>query len=346
MKLDLLTAGLTRRIIGALLILLALLLSVPFWATSYVLTIFTLVLYLSLLGQSWNLMLGYAGLLSLGHAMFIGVGSYTAGYLFVAYGIPPIIGVFPAIIMAILLAMMIGFLGFRFSIKGVYFALLTIAFAELIRILVDHAGFLGATEGMFLPVSSEDRVGFNLITLRGHPIMFYYLALGLAAAALILCRGLLNSKLGYYWQAIRDDQDAAQALGVNLFRYKMYAVMLSSGMAGVGGVFYAFYQNSLFPESTFLIERSIELTLGPIVGGVGTLFGPIVGAFLLTPLGEVITEIIDWLQHTGIIDPNLKLYGLKQFVWGFVVAMIVLFKPTGLWPWIRDALGLKSEDRL
>lgn len=346
MKLDLLTAGLTWRIIIALLLLLALLLSVPFWATSYVLTVFTLVLYLSLLGQSWNLMLGYAGLLSLGHAMFIGVGSYTAGYLFVAYGIPPIIGVFPAIMMAILLAMLIGFLGFRFSIKGVYFALLTIAFAELIRILVDHAGFLGATEGMFLPVSSEDRVGFNLITLRGHPIMFYYLALGLAAAALILCRGLLNSKLGYYWQAIRDDQDAAQALGVNLFRYKMYAVMLSSGMAGVGGVFYAFYQNSLFPDSTFLIERSIELSLGPIVGGVGTLFGPIVGAFLLTPLGEVITEIIDWLQHTGIIDPDLKLYGLKQFVWGFVVAMIVLFKPSGLWPWIRDALGLKSEDRL
>ncbi|MBZ0218559.1 MAG: branched-chain amino acid ABC transporter permease [Fimbriimonadaceae bacterium] len=344
MRFDLLTHGLTPRIVVALLLFLAALVSVPFWATSYVLTIFTLVLYLSLLGQSWNLMLGYAGLLSLGHAMFIGIGSYTAGYLFVAYGVPPVIGIFPAIALAILVAMFIGFLGFRFSITGVYFALLTIAFAELIRILVDHAGFLGATEGMFLPVSSEDRDGFNLITLRGHPVMFYYLALGLSAAALVLCRRLLNSKLGYYWQAIRDDQDAAQALGVNLFRYKMYAVMLSAGMAGTGGVFYAFYQNSLFPESTFLIERSIELTLGPIVGGVGTLFGPIVGAFLLTPLGEFITLLIDWMQSSGIIDPGLKLYGLKQFVWGLVVALIVLFKPTGLWPWIRDALGLKSED--
>jgi branched-chain amino acid transport system permease protein len=344
MRFNLLIEGLNRRNIMALLAFLAFLLSVPLWSTSYVLSIATLVLYLALLGQSWNLMLGYAGLLSLGHAMFVGIGSYTAGYLFVTYGLPPILGVFPAIALAVLAAVFIGFLGFRFSIKGVYFALLTIAFAELIRILVDHAGFLGATEGMFLPVSGQDRIGFNLITLRGHPVMFYYLALVLCGAALVLCRGLLNSRLGYYWQAIRDDPEAAQSLGIDLFRYKMYAVMLSSGMAAVGGVFYAFYQNSLFPNSTFLIERSIELTLGPIVGGVGTLFGPILGALLLTPLGEVITRIIDSMQQSGIIDPALKLNGLKQFIWGLVVVLIVLFKPAGLWPWIRDRLGLHNED--
>lgn len=336
--------GLNGRSIVALTGFLIVLLSVPLWATSYVLTVATLVLYLSLLGQSWNLMLGFAGLLSIGHALFVGIAGYAAGYLFVRFGLPPVIGVFPAVALTVLAALFIGYLGFRFSIAGVYFALLTIAFAELVRILVDHAEFLGATEGMFLPVTADDRHGIDLITLRGHPVMFYYVALVLAAAALGLCRALLNSRLGYYWQAIRDDSQAAQALGVNVFRYKMIAVALSAGMAGVGGVFYAFYQNSLFPDSTFNIERSIELTLGPIVGGVGTLFGPIFGVFILTPLGELLTEAVDLLKASGLIDPSRKLYGLKLLIWGFVVVLIVLFKPTGLWPWIRDAAGFKNRN--
>jgi branched-chain amino acid transport system permease protein len=206
--------------------------------------------------------------------------------------------------------------------------------------MVDHAGFLNGTQGLFLPVSAEDSKGIDLINLRGHPHMFYYLLMVLTLGTLGLCRWLLRSKLGYYWQAIRDDQEAAQALGINVFRYKMYAVMISSAIAGLAGVFYAFYSNSLFPESTFNIERSIEVTLAPIVGGVGTLFGPILGAFILTPLGEFITWVIDFLKEIGWIDPSLKLNGLKLLIWGFVVVLIVLFKPRGLWPWFRDRFRL------
>ena len=239
---------------------------------------------------------------------------------------------------------LIGYLGFRFSISGVYFALLTIAFAEFTRIMVDHAGFLGSTEGLFLPVSAEDRKGVDLINLRGHPTMFYYVFLALAFGALGLCRWLLRSKLGYYWQAIRDDQEAAQSLGINIFRYKMYAVMIASALAGVAGVVYAFYQNGLFPESTFGIERSIEVTLAPIVGGVGTLFGPIFGAFILTPLGEFITWSIDFLKDVGVIDKSVKLNGLKLLIWGFIVVLIVLFQPRGLWPWCREKLRLRSDE--
>jgi len=326
-----------------LALFLGVLVTLPLWASSYVLTVATLVLYLALLGQSWNLMLGFAGLLSIGHALFVGLGSYTSGYLFAEFGLPPAVGVVPAVAVAVLAGSLIGYLGFRFSIRGVYFALLTIAFAEFTRIMVDHMDFLGATEGLFLPVTESDRHGVNLITLRGHPIMFYYVALALAFAALAGCGLLLRSRLGYYWQAIRDDQDAAQSLGIDVFRYKMYAVMISSGMAGVAGVFYAFYQNGLFPESSFAIERSIELILGAIVGGVGTLFGPIFGAFLLTPLGESITAIIAALKSSGVIDPDLRLNGLKLLIWGTAVALIVLFRPTGLWPWFRDALGLRRD---
>lgn len=333
--------AMTGRGAVALALFTAFLVLLPFWATSYVLTITTLVLFLAMIGQSWNLMLGYAGLLSLGHAMFVGLGSYASGYLFARHGIPPIIGLFPAVAIAVALGAFVGYLGFRFSIGGVYFALLTIAFAELVRILIDHAGFLGGAQGFFLPVTESDRKGVNLLTLRGHPVMFYYVALGLAAATLVACRLLLASRLGYYWQAIRDDEEAAEALGIHTFRYKMYAVMIASGIAGLGGVFYAFYQNGMFPDSTFNIERSIEFTLGPIVGGVGTLFGPILGAFILTPLGEFITEAIGWLKQSGFIDKSLKLNGLKPLIWGMFVIVIVLFKPAGIWPWIADKLALR-----
>ncbi len=333
-------SGLTGFGIALFLLMLVGLIVYPPYASSYVLTIGTIVLYLALLGQSWNLMLGFAGLLSIGHALFVGIGSYTAAFLFTSLGVPPIIGVAAAVVTAVIAGSFIGYLGFRFSISGVHFALLTIAFAEFTRIMVDHAGFLGGTEGMFIKVTAADRQGFDLVNLRGHPLMFYYLSLGLAFATLLLCRVLLRSKLGYYWQAIRDDQQAAQAVGINVFRYKMYAVMYSSAIAGIGGVFYAFYQNGLFPESTFSIERSIEYTLAPIVGGVGTLFGPIFGAFLLTPLSESITEIVGFFKSTGIIDPALKLNGLKPLFWGLVVALIVLFKPKGLWPWLALTLGI------
>ncbi len=326
---------------GALLLLLLLL---PFWGSSYVMTVATTVFYLALIGQSWNLMLGFAGLLSIGHALFVGIGAYTAAYLFAAIGLPPVIGVVPAVALAILMGVLIGYLGFRFAIGGVYFALLTIAFAEFVRIVIDHVPWLGATEGFFLKVSAADRQGIDLVNLRGAPEMYYYLIMALALGALVLCRFLLRGKLGYYWQAIRDDAAAAEALGVDVLRYKMYAVTISSGMAGVAGVFYAFYQNSLFPEIVFNIERSIEVTLGPIVGGAGTLFGPIFGVFILTPLGEIVTEGIDLLKHWRVIDPKTKLDGLKLLIWGFIVVLIVLFKPQGIWPWVRDRLRLTRPE--
>ncbi len=349
MKSDSLFSAITGRGFAALAILLVVLVSLPLWASSYVLTVATTVMFLALIGQSWNLMLGFSGLLSIGHALFVGVSGYAAGYMFSKFGVPAIAGLIPAVLLAVAIAAFIGFLGFRFAIAGVYFALLTIAFAELVRVLVDNAGFLGGAQGLYLPVTESGRKGVDLIHLRGDPVMFYYLAFVLAATALVTCRLLLISRLGYYWQAIRDDQEAAQALGINVFRYKMYAVMIAAAMAGVGGVFYVFYQNGLYPDSTFSVERSIEYTLGPIVGGVGTLIGPIVGTLLLTPLGEVITESIKFLQQSKIIDPSLKLNGLKLFVWGIIVVIIVMFKPAGIWPWICDTLKLRKrpdeEDR-
>lgn len=346
---DLSARGLT--LLGLFVVALAIL---PVFASGYVLSVAIICLYMAYLGQSWNLMLGYAGLLSIGHALFVGLAGYASGYLFVRYGIPAALGVFVGVAIAAAMGALIGYLGFRFAIGGVYFALLTIAFAEFTRILLDHAKFLGGTEGLFLPVTQESRRGIDLINLRGWPQMYYYVMLVLTLAAFALCRLLLESRLGYYWRATRDNPEAAAALGVNVFRYRMYAVIISTAMAGVAGVFYAFYYNNMFPEQLLGIERSIEITLAPIVGGVGTLFGPILGAFLLTPLGELLTALVQWLQSSGIVGAGVKVDGVKLLFWGLAVALIVLWRPQGLWPgWCRrlgllkraDAPGLPSSPR-
>jgi branched-chain amino acid transport system permease protein len=324
---------------AALIAFAVLLLAVPWIASSYVLSVSIICIYLAYMGQAWNLMLGFAGLLSIGHALFVGLGAYTSAYLFTKHGVPPAIGIAASVAIAMAMGAVIGYLGFRFAIGGVYFALLTIAFSEFVRILIDHAKFLGGTEGMFLPVTQESRRGVDLVNLRGSTEMYYYVILALAAGAFLMCRALLNGRVGYYWRAIRDNPEAAQAVGVDIFRFRMYAVILSSGMAGVAGVFYAFYYNNLFPEQVLSIERSIEFTLAPIVGGVGTLFGPIFGAFVLTPLGELLTEAVEWSKDSGLIHKNVKTDGVKLMFWGLAVALIVLLKPTGLWPWVCQRLG-------
>src|ERR1044071_7616067 len=268
----------------ALAVLGAILIALPFMVGNYALSVATLILYFAYTGQAWNVMMGFAGQLSLGHAIYVGLGAYTAGGLFFHYGIGPWAGVWAAMLVCVAMGLVIGFLAFRFGISGVDFALLTIAFAEFTRIGFDHFAWTGGPGGMFLRVAQRDT--WDLANFRGPPLMYYYAILFLTAAALAVCALLLKSRAGYYWQAIRENEEAAQALGINTFRWKMLAVAISAAMTSVSGVFFAFYYNNLFPEQVFNITRSIEIILGPVIGGVGTLFGPILGAVVLTALSD------------------------------------------------------------
>jgi len=164
--------------------------------------------------------------------------------------------------------------------------------------------------------------------------MFYYVILAMTALAFVICHALLRSRVGYYWLAIREDELAARSLGINVFRWKMAAVALSSAMTAVSGVFFAFYYNNLFPEQIFNISRSIEIILGPIIGGVGTLFGPILGAAMLTLLSEGITDAVGAF---GVEAP-----GIKQVFYGIVLLAVVMFLPNGIWPAIARRLGLRK----
>lgn len=323
----------TRRGFALLIVLAGVLLAAPAFANDYVIAVLTIVLFFAYLGQAWNVMMGFAGQLSLGHALYVGLGAYASAAIYVHFAINPWIGAVAAVVVSVAAGAVIGALGFRFSIRGVYFALLTIAFAEFTRILFDHIEWTGGTAGFFLPVSNREES--DLLNLRGTPEMFYYLILAMTFAALALCRVLLAGRLGHYWRAIREDQEAAQSVGINVFRYKLYAVMLSAGLTSLGGVFYAFYYNNLFPESIFTISLSIELLLGPVIGGVGTLFGPILGAFILTPLGELLT----------LLTEDLGLDGIKQLFYGLCVVLIVVFLPGGVWPWLSARLALAGRGK-
>jgi len=313
-----------------LLVLLLVLLAFPTFANPYLLSVGTLILYLAYTGQAWNVMMGFAGQLSLGHSLYVGVGAYAAAAIFFHFGIGPWAGVWLAIALCVAIGAAIGFLAFRFGISGVYFALLTIAFAEFTRIGFDHLQWTGGSGGLFLKVAQRDQI--DLANFRGPPEMYYYAILLLTAAAFLSCRFLLRSKAGYYWQAIRENEEAAQALGINTFRWKMLAVVISSAMTAVSGVFFAFYYNNLFPEQIFHISRSIEIILGPIIGGVGTLFGPILGAAVLTVLSDSITEI---LAYYGWEIP-----GIKQVFYGVVLLLVIMFLPHGIWPPLARKLGL------
>jgi len=227
----------------------------------------------------------------------------------------------------------IGFLAFRFGVAGVYFAILTIAFAEFARIGFDPIACTGGSAGLFLPVAQYTQN--DLWNLRGKPVMFYYVILALTVAAFMFCHVLLRSRIGYFWLAIREDEEAARALGIDTFRYKMIAVVISAGMTAVAGVFFAFYYNNLFPEQVFHISRSIELILAPIIGGIGTLFGPILGAFLLTGLSEAVTEV---LHAIGFDFP-----GAKQVFYGICLLIVVVALPDGIWPWLVRRLGLERR---
>lgn len=325
--------NLNRRAAILLALLALVLLALPAFANNYFLSVATLILFFAYAGQAWNVMMGFAGQLSLGHSLYVGVGGYAAAGLFFHFGIGPWAGVWLAIALCVAFGCVIGFLAFRFGISGVYFALLTIAFAEFTRIGFDHIQWLGGPGGLFLKVAQRDQI--DIANFRGPPAMYYYAMLALVAGAFALCAWLLRSRAGYYWQAIRENEEAAQALGINTFRWKMLAVAISSAMTAVAGVFFAFYYNNLFPEQIFHISRSIEIILGPIIGGIGTLFGPILGAAVLTILADGITELLAAL--------GWEFPGVKQVFYGIVLLIVVMFLPHGIWPALARKLGLERK---
>jgi branched-chain amino acid transport system permease protein len=226
-------------------------------------------------------------------------------------------------VVAGIIALFLGFLGFRFGIRGVYFVIMTIAFAEITRLVVSHIEALGSFSGIFLDFDPS----FWNFQFRGNT-PYYYISLGFMLASLIAVRLIETSKLGRFIVAIREDEEAAQTLGVNTFKYNMIAIAISGFMTSLAGAFYANFIFYLHPNTLFGMSLSIELILRPIVGGLGTLFGPVIGSFILTPLSEISRA---YFAKGGLEGLHLILYGI-------LAILVVLFMPKGIIVYVKRIL--------
>jgi branched-chain amino acid transport system permease protein len=283
-------------------------------------SLLTLVFFYAFMGLSWNLMMS-AGLLSLGHALFLGLGAYTTAVLTASGGINPWFSIPAGVVVAALAGSLIAWLGSRFSVRGVQFAVLTIAFAELVRVLFDNWDFVGGTGGLFLKAINLD-VNRPLLTLRGGALFSYFAFLAITAAAYFLIRRLFASRWGFRWRGINADEDAARALGVPALRSKVLVVAISAGMAGLGGGLFGLMQGSLFPDSVMRLQLSIEVLIAPIIGGLGSPFGSIVGAFFVVPL----------MEFSNVMGQRIGYYGLNTLIYGVIILAVIAFLPEGIWP--------------
>jgi len=312
-----------KRLYLLLAAVFAILMLLPLFLDNYALGIFVMIFFWAYVGQSWNVLTGYTGHISLGHALYIGIGAYATTFLAQSVGLTPWVGMFLGGFIAVAIALFLGFLGFRFGLRGVYFVIMTIAFAELSRLAVSHIEALGSFTGIFLDFNPS----FYNFQFRGN-IPYYYIALGFMVASLIVVRFIEVSKVGRFIVAIREDEEAAQALGVNTFKYNMIAIAISAFMTSLAGAFYANYIFYLHPNSLFGMSMSIELILRPIVGGLGTLFGPIIGSIILTPLSEISRA---YFAKGGLEGLHLILYGI-------LTILVVLFMPKGIIVYVRRLL--------
>ncbi len=277
------------------------------------LTFAMMALYGALLAQAWNLLGGYGGQFSFGHALFFGVGAYAQVIAQVTHGVNAWAALALAIAAAGGVGLFVGALAFRYGLKGSYFALVTLAFAEVFRIGALSVEFTGAGVGMMLPLK-ESIANLQFGSRRG----FLLLIGGFVVAALLVTAWLRHSRFGARLQAVRDNEDAAMAVGVDPYRVKLAAIALSGAFMGAAGAFYVQVFQYIDPGIAFGPHVSVEALVGAIVGGMGTLWGPLLGALALHALADVTRNLFGQLP------------GLNMVIYGVVLVLIVMFLPRGL----------------
>ncbi len=274
-----------------------------------------MILLYAMLATAWNILAGYCGQVSLGHAIFFGLGAYTSTTLIKQAAISPWIGMAAGAVVAVVVSQAIGFPVFR--LRGHYFAIATIALGEIAQTLVINWDWIGGARGVFIPIQRPD--SFVHFQFNESKQNYYYIALAMFALALLVTRVLEGSRAGYYFRAIREDQEAAASLGINVARGKQLAMAISAGLTALGGTFYAQYILVIDPESVLSLSLSILICLVAVLGGVGTLWGPLLGAAVLVPLSEG-TRVL--LGGGG--------KALDLLIYGGLIVLVSVAQPGGL----------------
>ena len=299
---------------GGIALVVALLACVPLLTASNVLLNFMVVaLLIALVGQGWNVLGGYGGQYSFGHAAFFGTGAYVTAILQVHYSVNAWAGLAIGIAAGTLVGAVTGALSFRSGLRGSYFALVTLAFAEVLRIVASVAPITGAGVGTLVKLD-----------LRWEAFQFqnrapyYWIILAFVAASLVIVKLMEGSRFGAYLVAVRENEDAARAVGIDVFRVKLAAMTLSAAITAAGGCFYAQYFLFLDAGIAYGPWISVEALLAPIIGGIGTVYGPLLGALVVKTLGEA-TKLA-----TGDAP------GLDLVIYGCVLILVVAFAPRGI----------------
>lgn len=267
----------------------------------------------ALLAEAWNILGGYAGQVSLGHAVFFGLGAYTSSFMLIQWGITPWLGMVVGILIAVVVSIIIGYPCFRLG--GHYFVIATIAVGEIVAIIFLNWKLMGGAIGLFLPLQDDSLLHFQFSSKAP----YYYIILAMLVVTVFIAYWIEKSKLGFYFRAIKNDPDAARSLGVDLTRYKLMAMIISAALTAMAGTFYAQYVLFIDPHTVLPLMLSVQMCLIPVLGGTGTIAGPIIGSIILIPMAEY-TRV----QLAG------KVSGLHLLIYGFLIMVIAVFQPAGL----------------
>ena len=303
-----------------LFLVVALLAAIPPFLPKYALEVLISVLFFGYLGACWNILGGYGGQFSFGHAAFFGIGAYTSTLLFLHLGLSPWLGMLVGGGLAAAFGLFAGYLSFRYGLRGPYFSLVTLAFAEMLRVIAVNWKAVGSSLGLVVP----NRGSAPALFLFAEKLPYYYVILAMALAALGITRLIERSRMGYALAAIRENEDAAEAAGVDALSTKLSAMAISSFLTALGGTFYAQYFAYIDPSLTFGPAISIGGLLPAIVGGAGTVAGPLLGSFVLTPISELTRAVL-----RGRAGADVMLYGL-------ILILVISFLPNGLVGWFRS----------
>jgi branched-chain amino acid transport system permease protein len=292
---------------------LAIAMAFPFvFPSSFMVNFGVMALFYAFIGQSWNISGGFAGQLSFGHVAFFGVGAYASTIMQLRFGWSPWLGLPVSALAGALVGGVIAVLSFRAGLKGSYFALITLAFAEVLRIVTNSVSFTGGGLGLLIPMKAS-ATNFQFAERIG----FYFVILMLAALSVALAEWLRRSRFGAQLAAIRENEDSAKALGINVFREKVKVMLLSGAISGMGGCFFAQYFLYIDPLVVFGVDKSVEMLLVSMIGGAGTVYGPLVGALLLASISDI-TRVLTQVQ------------GLSLVLYGSLLVVIIAYLPNGL----------------
>ncbi len=346
----------TKTILKAIFgfLVLASLLVIPRFVESPYALHMMILLFLSVSqGQSWNILGGYAGQHSVGHAAYFGVGAYTTMMLMHTWKIAPWVGVWAGIALVIVVALIIGSICFR--LRGPYFVLASIAVAEILRLsAINLTTLTNGAEGILATELPAFKIGATVVTDFATKVPFYYIGLFLVLLTIGITYLVQHSKLGYFFQAIREDQDAAHSLGISIPLYKNIALVISAVLTSLAGSFYGIYVGFVDPPTVLGLDVSVQIMLICIIGGMGTLWGPVLGSLVLVPLSEALRSnlITEGLVKIGMVNAESKVgVFLKEnlshahvLLYGILVVLVILFMPDGLMGFLKKLASRRKQE--